>query len=84
MKIMKSLKRKSEIQTMKHHKSESESETRIETSDEDEDEDEDDSDELYGTVYSKKKAFNILVSLDDPSYYERDDESETSESSERV
>ena len=75
-------KKKRNSKRCKHHKSESESETLTETSDEDEDEDEDDSDELYGTVYSKKKAFNILVSLDDPSYYERDDESETSESSE--
>ena len=48
-----------------------------ETSDEDEDEDDDDVDELDGTVYSKKKAFDILVSLDEPSYYEREDENET-------
>ena len=86
-------KKKQNSKRGKHNKPETESETLTESSDETShetshetsetnDEYYHDSDELYGTVYSKKKAFNILVSLDDPSYYERDDESETCESSE--
>ena len=43
---------------------------------EDEDEDYDSDGEMYGTIYSKKKAFNILVSLDDPTRYYEDDEDE--------
>ena len=57
----------------KRHETESESESETLSEDTTEEEDSDD-DELFGTVYSKKKAFNILVSLDAPSYYEDEDE----------
>ena len=50
---------------------ESESESESETLGEDTTDEEDD---MYGTIYSRKKAFNILVSLDAPSYYEDEDE----------
>ena len=86
------LQKKKRNHKKKKHVIESDSETigEEDTSDEDdseddsEDDDGSDTDELYGTVYSKKKAFNILVSLDDPSYYALDeqdsDESESDES----
>ena len=32
--------------------------------------------EMYGKIYSKKKAFNIMVSLDDPTRYYDDEEDE--------
>ena len=50
--------------------------TNTEDDSEDEDEDYDSDGEMYGTIYSKKKAFNILVSLDDPTRYYEDDEDE--------
>ena len=83
------LQKKKRNHKKKKHVIESDSETigEEDTSDDSEDDSEDDdgsdTDELYGTVYSKKKAFNILVSLDDPSYYALDEQdSEESESDE--
>lgn len=51
-------------------------ENTTEQSDSSSDSHEDSDTDLYGKVYSKKKAFNILVSLDDPSRYYEDEEDE--------
>tara|TARA_Y100000816_G_scaffold172691_2_gene124126 strand:- start:766 stop:2772 length:2007 start_codon:yes stop_codon:yes gene_type:complete len=68
------------IKTSLKRKNKCESEdisTNTEDDSEDEDEEYDSDGEMYGTIYSKKKAFNILVSLDDPTrYYENDEDDE--------